>query len=150
MTAGDVPAVMAMEHDLFGADAWSEAMLRSELAEPTRHYYVAEADGAVVGYAGLRSVPPEGDVQTIAVESGHQGGGVGRALLRRLLQEALDRGATEVFLEVRSDNPRAQDLYRRYGFAEIGLRRKYYTDADAIVMRRSATPAERAGEEGIS
>src|SRR5690606_28501148 len=84
-----------------------------------------------------------------AVRTDAQGRGIGAALLTRLLGEALDRGATEMFLEVRSDNPRARELYRRFGCEDIGLRRRYYRDADAIVMRRSATVAERAGEERI-
>src|SRR5690606_18054192 len=117
MAEADVAPVMELERALFPKDAWSEQMLRSELAEPTRKYYVAVDPGdpeAVIGYAGLRAVPPEGDVQTIAVRTDAQGRGIGAALLTRLLGEALDRGATEMFLEVRSDNPRARELYRRF------------------------------------
>lgn len=143
MTGTDVLAVMDLERRLFPLDAWSEGMLRDELAETaTRHYVVAESDGRLVGYAGLRFVPPEGDVQTMAVAENAWGRGIGRALLTELLDQAAARGVTEVFLEVRSDNPRAQDLYRRFGFVELGVRRGYYKGADAIVMRRVA-------EEGI-
>ena len=136
MTTGDVPAVIALERALFPLDAWSEAMLRDELAEPTRHYVVAETGDTVVGYAGLRFVPPEGDVQTMAVSEQAWGKGIGSALLTELLDQAAARGATHVFLEVRSDNPRAQDLYKRFGFVQIGVRRGYYNGADAFVMRR--------------
>ncbi|WP_017537974.1 ribosomal protein S18-alanine N-acetyltransferase [Nocardiopsis halophila] len=149
MEGEDVAPVMVLERALFPKDAWSEDMLRGELAEPTRHYFVADRGGELVGYAGLRAVPPEGDVQTIAVRADAQGDGVGTRLLTTLLAEAQERGVTEMFLEVRSDNPRARELYRRFGFGEIGVRRKYYRDADAIVMRRSASAAERSGEERI-
>ena len=139
MATDDVPAVMALERALFPEDAWSEDLLRDELGETaTRHYVVAESDGAVVGYAGLRFVPPEGDVQTMAVAESVWGRGVGRALLTELLTRAGARGVTHMFLEVRSDNPRAQDLYERFGFEAIGVRRGYYKGADAIVMRRVA------------
>lgn len=139
MTGADVPAVMELERRLFPLDAWSEGVLRDELAETaTRHYVVAETDGRLVGYAGLRFVPPEGDVQTMAVAEDAWGRGIGRALLTELLDQAAARGVTETFLEVRSDNPRAQDLYRRFGFIELGVRRGYYKGADAIVMRRVA------------
>ncbi|MFE9246593.1 ribosomal protein S18-alanine N-acetyltransferase [Nocardiopsis sp. NPDC006938] len=164
MTADDVPAVMALERALFPQDAWSEGMLREELAEvSTRYYVVAETetetetgDGAagadtatatgagLVGYAGLRFVPPEGDVQTMAVATDAWGRGIGRALLTELLDQAAARGVTHMFLEVRSDNPRAQDLYTRFGFEAIGVRRGYYKGADAIVMRRVA---ERGSHE---
>ncbi|WP_017616069.1 ribosomal protein S18-alanine N-acetyltransferase [Nocardiopsis salina] len=136
MNLADVGPVMALENALFPEDAWSQNVLLSELAEPSRHYVVAESDGAVVGYAGLRAVPPEGDVQTMAVDRKLWGSGVGRALLTELLDEAGRRGITHMFLEVRDDNPRAQKLYSDFGFDRIGVRRGYYKGADAIVMRR--------------
>ena len=68
-------------------------------------------------------------------------------LLAALLAEARRRGCTEVFLEVKADNTRAQRLYHWWGFTEIGIRRGYYqpSGADAIVMRRDlAVEAEPA------
>ena len=137
MTLDDVAEVLALERTLFPADAWSEGIFRDELAQPDRYYLVAEeADGTLVGYAGLRAVPPEGDVQTIAVAPERWGKGIGRALLTALLDKARRRGITAMFLEVRSDNPRARDLYQKFGFVEVGVRSGYYVGADAIIMRR--------------
>jgi ribosomal-protein-alanine N-acetyltransferase len=140
MTVADLPAVMAIERSTFPLDAWSEGMMRGELAEQprTRHYVVAEADdGTLVGYAGLAAAADQADVQTIAVLEPHQGNGVGGALLRALLDEASRRGAREMFLEVRDDNDRARAVYEHFGFEVIGLRRRYYDDGtDAIMMRR--------------
>jgi len=64
--------------------------------------------------------------------------GIGSALLGALIKAARDTGCTEVFLEVREDNPRARGLYLRRGFEEIGVRRGYYqpSGVDAIVMRK--------------
>ncbi|WP_398695544.1 ribosomal protein S18-alanine N-acetyltransferase [Streptomonospora wellingtoniae] len=159
MTEFDVPAVMDLERAVFPDDAWTEGMVRSELAEPSRHYFVAcrsdhrgdggEGEGPVVAYAGLRAVPPQGDVQTIAVDRRWWGRGIGRALLTELLGHAYSRGVDEVFLEVRSDNPRAQELYRRFGFTEIGVRRRYYREGvDALVMRCQEPAAAIAGTHG--
>jgi [ribosomal protein S18]-alanine N-acetyltransferase len=82
-------------------------------------------------------------VLTMAVAEDRWGEGIGAALLGELLAEAGRRGCHEVFLEVRVDNTRAQNLYRRYGFTEIGLRRGYYqpSGTDALVMRRTAENA---------
>lgn len=141
MTQSDIDAVLDLERDAFGAEAWSRQMLASELAQQpaSRYYLVAEEDGQVAGYAGLLGAGWQGDVLTLAVAAGHWGRGIGTALLRALLAEAARRGCTEVFLEVRTDNNRAQDLYRRHDFAEIGIRRGYYqpSGADALVMRRT-------------
>ncbi|MFI7450539.1 ribosomal protein S18-alanine N-acetyltransferase [Nonomuraea sp. NPDC049714] len=139
MTVADLPVVMAIEQATFPYDAWSEGMMRGELADQprTRHYVVAEADGQIVAYAGLAVAADQADVQTIAVLESHRGTGIGGAMLAELLREARERGAREVFLEVREDNPVARGVYQHFGFEEIGVRRRYYDDGtDAIMMRR--------------
>jgi [ribosomal protein S18]-alanine N-acetyltransferase len=169
MTRADLPAVLRLEHDLFGDEAWSEAMLVSELdgAEASGRYYLvaedtqpagngscarpAEDSGRLVGYAGLLS--PDGgqaDVLTMAVARERWGQRVGARLLDALVAEAARRGCTDVFLEVRVDNDRAQRLYRSRGFAEIGIRRGYYqpSGTDALVMQLSLPRPRRFGFSG--
>jgi [ribosomal protein S18]-alanine N-acetyltransferase len=145
MTAADIDPVLRLEKEVFGEEAWSRQMLEGELAEQprSRYYLVAADDGLVTGYAGLMVAGIQADVLTIAVATGHWGQGTGSALLEALLAEATRRGCTEVFLEVRTDNLRAQRLYRRYGFAGIGIRKGYYqpSGADALVMRRDGIDA---------
>lgn len=140
----DLPAVVALEQDVFVEDAWSEAMFWSELAEhASRHYVVATADdGSLVGYAGACVyAPDQAFVQTIAVAPDRRGEGTGRLLLEALLAAAEARGAQRVDLEVRADNVVAQRLYQRHGFRGIGVRRGYYqpSGADALVMRREVS-----------
>jgi len=162
MTAADLDAVLALELELFGEEAWSRGMLEGELAQQpaSRHYLVAVQAGVIIGYAGLLAAGTQADVATIAVTGGKQGQGTGAALLEALLAEARRRGCAEVFLEVRVDNLRAQGLYRSRGFSQIGLRRGYYqpSGADALVMRlnladeraqgRGAAWTEERGNEG--
>jgi [ribosomal protein S18]-alanine N-acetyltransferase len=145
----DIPAVTVLEHTAFPEDAWSVGMFWSELAETTTRYYlVAEERGPdpthpdpggprIVGYAGLLAGIGEAEVQTIAVDPAREGGGLGGSLLTELLCEAARRDCDDVVLEVRVDNSRAQDLYRRFGFAPVGVRKGYYQPAgvDALVMR---------------
>jgi len=138
-TPADLDAVMAIETASFPTDAWTAESMSAELAYPHSYYVVDEADGEIVGYAGLRSLPgsPDGDVQTIALAASARGRGRGRALLRALVAEADARRVREVFLEVRADNPVAQRLYESEGFEEIGRRPHYYQpdDVAAVVMR---------------
>lgn len=140
MIAADLDQVAALELALFGEEAWTRQMLADELAQQpaSRHYLVAVQEGEIAGYAGLLGAGWQADVLTLAVATDHWGRGIGSALLEALLNEAARRGCTEVFLEVRTDNNRAQRLYRRYDFTEIGIRRGYYqpSGADALVMRR--------------
>ncbi|WP_155351737.1 ribosomal protein S18-alanine N-acetyltransferase [Acrocarpospora pleiomorpha] len=139
MTEQDIAAVVAVERATFPIDAWTEGMLRGELADQprTRHYLVAEVDGRIVGYAGLAVAADQADVQTIAVYAEHRRAGIGSQLLTALLAEATRRGATKIFLEVRADNPPAQTMYTTFGFEAYGVRRAYYDDGtDAITMMR--------------
>jgi [ribosomal protein S18]-alanine N-acetyltransferase len=140
----DLAAVLDLERTLFPDDAWSPGMFAEELAMQGRgrHYVAAEEGNALVGYAGM--MLPGGrqaEVLTLAVDERHWGQGTGSALLTDLLDEAARQDCQEVFLEVRADNPRAQDLYRRFGFEHVGIRRGYYQPSgmDAIVMRRELT-----------
>ncbi|WP_345752759.1 ribosomal protein S18-alanine N-acetyltransferase [Microbacterium rhizophilus] len=138
-TPDDLGGIMALERASFPTDAWSEPMMREELAAEHTRYYVDELAGRVVGYAGLRALPGsrDADVQTIAVAEASRGRGRGRALLTTLLEDAAGRRVREVFLDVRADNPVAQALYASEGFAELGRRPGYYQpdDVDAVVMR---------------
>ena len=149
----DIPGVILLEHAAFPDDAWSVGMFWSELAEAaTRYYLVAEEyqDGTgqprLIGYAGLLAGVGEAEVLTIAVDPGREGRGLGAVLLTELMREAARRDCADVVLEVRVDNDRAQKLYRRFGFEEVGVRKGYYQPMgiDALVMRSGAV-IERFG-----
>lgn len=159
MTARDVPEVFQLERRLFPHDAWPERFFYDELsqAEPslaadraTRAYWVAEDGDRLLGYSGMMCVLPLADVQTLAVAPEAQGQGLGSRLLDLIEQESRRRAAEDLLLEVRADNPRAQQLYLRTGFEQIHLRRAYYPDGgDALIMRkRLAEPAPKVGPIG--
>ena len=159
MTAADLPAVLDLEHALFGDEAWTEGMLASELAGVAsgRYYLVAE-DGAEHGRR-TRPAYPRRRAQADVLDAGRgraaPGPGPGAALLDALLAEAGRRGCTEVFLEVRVDNHRAQLLYQRRGVRgdRHPARLLPAIGTDALVMRLSLdrlgraapAPAARAG-----
>ncbi|WP_136055478.1 ribosomal protein S18-alanine N-acetyltransferase [Microbacterium sp. K24] len=150
-TAADLDAIMLIENRSFPTDAWSAETMADELASPHGQYLVDEHDGVVIGYGGVRALQgsPDADIQTIALLAEHRGQGRGRALLRALLAAARERGAREIFLEVRADNPTAAGLYLAEGFEEIGRRPRYYQpdDVDAIVMRSDLRRQPRSADE---
>lgn len=135
----DLDAIMALERASFPTDAWSAASMGAELASPHTWYIVDEEAGRVLGYGGLRSVQGavDADIQTIAIAESSRGRGRGRTLLRSMLAEAARRGARDLFLEVRADNPVAHALYASEGFFDIGRRPRYYQpdDVDAVMMK---------------
>ena len=151
----DIPGVILLEHAAFPDDAWSVGMFWSELAEAaTRYYLVAEEfgpadeDPRLIGYAGLLAGAGEAEVLTIAVDPAHEGRGLGAVLLTELMREAARRDCDDVVLEVRVDNDRAQQLYYRFGFEGVGIRKGYYQpmNIDALVMRSSDVIARFDGE----
>jgi ribosomal-protein-alanine N-acetyltransferase len=91
---------------------------------------------AIVGFAGLWLMIDEAHVTTIAVHPEHRHRGVGERMLAALVDHAYDIGSRVVSLEVRVSNTVAQALYRKYGFREAGIRRRYYSDndEDALIM----------------
>ena len=131
-----IAEVVALEQQLFPVDAWTTEQFWAELAQPTRHYFLAVEGDAVLGYAGLFALAPEADVQTIAASPRAQGRGIGRLLREVLIDQALARTCTQLVLEVRSDNEVAISMYTRRGFERMSIRRDYYAQGvDALIMR---------------
>jgi len=140
MAGADIEAVMGIAAALETAPHWPrgayEAALDSSAALP-RIALVAEYGGRVMGFAIASIVPPEAELETIAVAPEHQRRGTGAALLSGLMGELASRGVQEVTLEVRASNLAAQAFYGAHCFAEFAGREQYYRDTceAAIVMR---------------
>ena len=142
----DLDAIMEIEHAVFPADAWTRESMGHELANRHSYYLVAapvDEPTRLDAYAGL--LAPRGasqaDIQSVAVVETARRQGLARTLVQALLAEARDRGAREVFLEVRVDNPAAERLYDSLGFERIAVRKGYYQpdNVDAAVMRLAVT-----------
>lgn len=174
MRLDDVEAVLAIDRLSFPLP-WSASSYRYELTQNTHsHFFVAlAAPGAaggprgswreritslirgapdavpsprlVVGYAGFWYIVDEAHISTIAVHPDWRGQGAGEQLLTGLLERALDLNAVKATLEVRVSNTRAQNLYRKYWFEEVGRRRRYYRDngEDALLMTAELHPGYR-------
>ncbi len=138
-TEADVPAVVALEEDCLGQDAWSEGLVRAGISGevPTVTYLVAEAEDEVVGHAVSSSAGDIAELQRIAVAEDQRRRGVATALLAEAVLAAADT-ADRMLLEVRADNHGALTFYAGEGFVEIDRRPRYYADGgDAVVLRRS-------------
>lgn len=141
MTRAHIDLLMPHERELFGTEAWTASSYRTELADVRhRHYVAAEGtDGELLGWAGVLVVADSAELLTIGVVASARRQGLARAMLAALYAEATNRGAAEMFLEVRVDNESAQKLYADGGFVELDHRRGYYDHGrvDAVVMRRA-------------
>ena len=130
----DAPALAALHAAAFPpAEAWSADTIGMLLALPGAFGLWRNGAGLVLA----RMAADEAEILTFGVVPGARRRGHGAALLRGALAAARARGAGAMFLEAAAGNAPALALYAREGFAEVGRRRRYYSNgADALVLRR--------------
>jgi ribosomal-protein-alanine N-acetyltransferase len=136
MRAADLPEVMPIEQECFSTP-WKEPTFSGLLRRTDTDLFVAEMEQRLVGYAACWTVIDQSELGNVAVASAARGHGIGGALVDAVIERVKERGAHELFLEVRESNLGAQGLYKRRGFVVVGRRRSYYAQPteDALVMR---------------
>lgn len=139
MELKDLDTIIEIEHEAFSTP-WSRNAFEVEITENLlAHYLVAVIEEKVVGYAGVWFILDEGHVTNIAVGTKSRGIGVGNKLVECLIDLCNDKGINNMTLEVRKSNTIAQNLYKKYGFIDFGIRPRYYADdnEDAVIMWRT-------------
>jgi ribosomal-protein-alanine N-acetyltransferase len=152
MTVNDLGAVMAVE-----AGAYSHPWTRGNFVDSLASGYLAEVvtgdDAGLVAYFVAMAGVGELHLLNITVATAWQGQGHGSALLRAVQGHAAALGLQSLWLEVRQTNLRARALYRRRGFAEVGVRKGYYPAAvqreDAVVMTLPVATALPGGPHRV-
>lgn len=137
MTIEDCQTVHEIEQACF-SNAWSLSMFEELFQYSTNFYFVAEEEQKICGFAGITTSIDTADVMNIGVQSGYRGRGIGRELLKQLMEQAVKCGCEQIMLEVRESNHVARQLYRTSGFEEIAVRKNYYSQPTehGIIMRR--------------
>lgn len=134
----DLDGILAIDALSFSRP-WTRAMYENELRQPERSFILVArtATNPVSGYCACWVVADELQINNVAVLPAERRHGVGRALIRAALAKGQRRGATRAWLEVRSANLAARELYGTFGFAEVARRLGYYEypPDDAIVMQ---------------
>jgi ribosomal-protein-alanine acetyltransferase len=145
MVAADIPPVIAIADNLRDAPHWRPEVYQDMLdsaRSPARICLVAEDAGhRLVGFGVMVLIPPQAELEAIAVTGERQRRGIAGNLWSDLLIELKRFDITEVILEVRESNRPARAFYRASGFVETGRRRRYYADPeeDALLMRREVS-----------
>lgn len=137
MRLEDIPEVLHLEREAFGQMAWHAGDFEAAIASKCDFPLVIRTTG-LAGYAVLRIIAPEAEVENICVAPACRRSGVGEALMEEMLRLAAERDAERIFLEVRAHNEPAKTLYRKRGFVESYRRRNYYQGPteDAIIMMK--------------
>ena len=119
---------------------WSEKAFENEFKENRLAFYILAEEketGKIVGYAGLWMIQDEGHITNVAVHPDFRRKHIGSAVVEVLMKESRQLASTKTFtLEVRKSNTSAIDLYKKFGFFEVGIRKGYYEEnnEDAVIM----------------
>jgi [ribosomal protein S18]-alanine N-acetyltransferase len=136
MTLDDIDGICEVEKESFTVPWSREAFCNEMTKNHFAFYLVLEIDGKIAGYGGMWIIVDEAHITNIAIARDYRGKKLGEKLLHELTVEAKKQGVVAMTLEVRKSNYAAQNLYRKFGFEETGIRPKYYSDngEDALIM----------------
>ncbi|SDZ43045.1 [SSU ribosomal protein S18P]-alanine acetyltransferase [Bacillus sp. 166amftsu] len=136
MTTDDIAQIVVIEEASFATPWTADAFYRELTMNEYAHYVVLEKDDMVIGYCGLWIIIDESHITNIAILPEYRGQKLGDALLKEVMDQAREMGVKTMTLEVRVSNEVAKQLYRKYGFQNGGIRKRYYTDnyEDGLVM----------------
>jgi ribosomal-protein-alanine N-acetyltransferase len=123
---------------------WGRESFEHEVGNPLSRFWGILSDNGLVAYICFWVAAGEIHLMNIAVHPEMRKRGLGRALMDKLGQTGVEEDVRKIWLEVRPSNKAARALYSGMGFAEVGWRRRYYTDTgeDAIVMALTLSPSE--------
>lgn len=136
MGRDDITSVVAIEEESF-ATPWTHDIFEHEMTgNAYAHYVVAVQEGEVIGHCGMWIVLDECHITNVAVRKRWRGNGIGEGLMRQAIALCKEMNVRLMTLEVRVTNHTAQNLYRKLGFQDGGIRKNYYADdhEDALVM----------------
>ena len=144
LDAAHAADVAVLETQAMGTDAWNAELVAGELGQRDRTWWVAEAEGSLVGYAGGLVIDGDLQILKVAVAPEWRRHGIARELIVRLAEDARNLGASTCSLEVRAGNAIAQAFYESLGLASVGKRPRYYSDReDALIMQGPLPNAPR-------
>ena len=116
-------------------DFWNENILKSELENKNSYYIVAKANNDIVGFGGLWKSIDDIHITNIVTKKNLRNNGIGNAILKELINQAKILGYNIITLEVNETNLPAISLYKKFGFKEVGIRKRYYNNThNAIIM----------------
>ena len=143
MKVDDLKRIVELEKDLF-LSPWNEEDFIHELKEnPMAGYYIEKGDNCafvkkenqIIGYIGLWFLGDQCQITTIATDRHFQGQGCASQLMEYALEKSEELHYQNVNLEVRVSNVKAIALYQKFGFKNVAVRKRYYSNGeDAYLM----------------
>lgn len=115
-------------------DFWNYNIFKSELTNIFSKYVVAKQYNTIVGFAGMQIILDEATIMNIVTKATQRNSGIASKMLEKLIDIAKDCNLKSITLEVNENNTAAINLYKKYNFKQVGLRRRYYKNQDSAVL----------------
>jgi ribosomal-protein-alanine acetyltransferase len=135
----DIRAIEQIERS--APSSWSQSLIISELHQSKAIQLVAFKlpRDSIIGWCCARLPAPEAELLKITVIPHFRRSGAGSLLLHHLINSCDRAGCNEIFLEVREKNITARNFYKKVGFEQRGIRKKYYSEPadNAIILRKT-------------
>ena len=118
-------------------DFWNYNILKEELECASSYFLVAKNfNNDVVGFAGFKIIIDEADIMNIVVKKDFRNIGIGSVLLENLISLSKSLNLKSITLEVNENNVSAINLYNKFDFVKLGVRKNYYGNSNAIIMSK--------------
>ena len=137
MTISDLDSISEDLYKDFD-DFWNYNLFKSEFKNENAKYIVAKQNNEIVGFAGIWTIVDVAHIANIVVKKDMRNNGIGSLLLQSLINMSQELNMHEITLEVNERNSSAIGLYRKFGFEQVGLRKKYYRTGDSAIIMTKA------------
>ena len=133
MSIKDLDTIKNILEDEFD-NFWNYNILSSELKSSNSKYFVLKLANEIIGFAGILVVLDETEITNIVIKKSYRGKHLSSILMKYLITYCVENNIKKIHLEVSSKNKIAINLYTKFGFTQVGLRKNYYKNSDAILM----------------
>jgi ribosomal-protein-alanine N-acetyltransferase len=132
----DIPNLVRIEKQVFEQSLGESFLYDEFLLNPFAHYFVYEINHLIVGYIGYRAIDTQSEMMNFCVDPVYQGKKIGSELLEHTIDYLINLGVKTILLEVRVSNVNAINMYKKFGFKQGHVRKKYYGNEDAYVFMK--------------
>lgn len=115
---------------------WTKQMFKDSFSNKNHFFKIGIYNDKIVGYIIYSVVLDEAEILNIVIESSYRGNSFGKQLLNHAIEDIKNNKCSVVFLEVAKKNMIAQCLYAKFGFVVYNIRKNYYKNDDAVLMKK--------------
>lgn len=115
-------------------DFWTSSILENEFNGENTTYIVAEENNEIIGFAGILTIIDESNIMNIVTKKEKRHMGIGSLLLLELIKISENLNMKSITLEVNENNTPAINLYKKYNFEQVGVRKKYYNNTNSAIL----------------